>query len=337
MIVATWMYSPPPGEQHLHFQTGAASDRPRVRDLYWRCIFCLFASSTRHNGHPRHVLLCNTPPPERIDKIATAALIARHRIEIQHLADCTVPPPDYHPAWRTQFVVLDALDRLAALAAADEAVLLLDGDSLFNRAVDDDLLADLARERALCYTLDYPPHQPINGLNAVALRELSHDLDPTLAMDRFHYHGGEFLCLRGDQLRPVASAARRVYAACLERHARGQPKFTEEAQLLSFVFHCRGYRSHTANRFVKRIWTDRSTFCNATAADRDLTVWHLPAEKHRGFVAAFGRLTPANDHGLPPGLDPARLFRVEVSAGQHLVAHLRRALRPLYLRIRRPS
>lgn len=289
-IISTWMYSTPPGDKVLHNQVGRDSDLQETQNYYWRCLFCLFESSHRLNDDVRHILFVNKPPPESIDGIPTARLIQDFRIEIVTLENFTRPPKDSFAAWNTQFIVLDVIDWLAAHAADDDAVLILDGDCVFNKPIGPEFLADLNREGALLYSLDYPPDHSINGLSRRELAVVSRDYDPAIRFDEFVYNGGEFICAMGRELAGIGKLARQAFQASLDRAARGLPKFCEEAHLLSHVYHQLGYRSHTGNGYIKRIWTNRGVHSNVDGGESGLAIWHLPAEKKRGFVDQFKSL-----------------------------------------------
>ena len=57
-----------------------------------------------------------------------------------------------------------------------------------------------------------------------------------------------------------------------------------------------GIASGTANRFIRRMWT---TFRhnNLVPGDRDLAIWHLPAEKRTGLADLFARLAAGHELG----------------------------------------
>lgn len=297
----------------LHAQTGADSDQLETQLVYWRCIFCLFESSARMNSQARHVLLINQPPPGQIDGVPTKRLLEKYRIELMELPSITRPPKDYHSAWNTQFITLDAIDLLVELARPDEAVLLLDGDCWFNGSLGEDFESAIDRHGALLYTIDYPPDYPINGLTRAQLLALAREYDPDTPMEEFLYHGGEFICGLGSELRRIASKARIAYQQSLDRHRAGRAKFNEEAHLLSFVYQHLGFAPYTGNRFIKRLWTNRLHSFNVEPGDLSLPIWHLPAEKNNGFVKVFRRLHSENDYSLAGvrGLD--YLFRVRAS------------------------
>jgi hypothetical protein len=329
-VVITWMYTSPPGERILHPQVGSESDSRRFQDYYWRCVFLLFESSARMNAQVRHLLFLNREPPAEIDGVRTARLLDQYRIELVPFAAMTRAPAGYHEAWNTQFLVLDILERLREEVAADDAVFLLDSDVLFNQPVTGALIEALRAHRALLYTIDYGASYPINGLSRLELAQIARELDPAFPADTFSYCGGEIVCCLGSELPAIAQLARRAYLASLDRHAAGLKKFNEEAHLLSYVYQALGYRTHTANPFIKRIWTDRNRFCNVDGSERDLVLWHLPAEKTSGFVKAFRSYRKVGeDYRLTAGA-PARTYRLEETLVSKAGRLAGRALRRLY-------
>lgn len=290
-VVATWMYTTPHGDKVLHSQVGRDSDTQAVQNYYWRCVICLFESSRRLNRDARHLLFVNKRPPPTIDGVDIARCIDKLGIEIVELGHWSRPPRGYYREWNTQFITLDVLDWLASRVDEDDVVLVLDSDCVFHRPIDQEFLSAVRSHGALLMSLEYPPGTPINGLTREELEDLSREYDPSLDPSKpYVYSGGEFICATGKEIRRIAPLARSTYDASLERHARGQRKFCEEAHLLSFVYQSLGYTTHTGNRFIKRIWTDRSLFPNMDGSEDSLTIWHLPSEKKRGFLRVFRRI-----------------------------------------------
>lgn len=304
------MYTTPANDKVLHAQTGYDSDALETQNLYWRCVFCLFESSHRLNRNVRHLLFVNEAPPELIDGIHIPSLVEKYEIEVVKLDHFTRPPADYYSAWNTQFIILDVIDWLASNLDGNEAVLCLDSDCIFNKPINDQFLQKLAEKKALLYSIDYAFDHEINGLNRNDLLRLSQEYDPTHGLEEFVYSGGELFCVIADQLADIGRLARQAYSQSLQRHDAGLEKFLEEAHLLSYVYHCMGYETHTANSFIKRIWTERKVFSNIDCREDDLTIWHLPAEKKRGFVKMFRRFCREENHASPQAEDLKRILGV---------------------------
>lgn len=337
VTVATWMYTVPDGDGAVHFQVGKRSDNQAARNFYWRCLFCLFASAKAHMPDCRCVLFYNDPPPRQIDGKDTAELIERLQVELVPFQTVTRPPMDYHPAWNTQFIVLDALDQLAQMSDPEDAVLLLDGDCVFVRPLEERELSKLRAQRALLYTLDHGPDEEVNGLSTVQLTQLAKTYEPPAETSPVLYSGGEFVCLSGGALGEVAGLARAAYEQSLARHRLGREKFREEAHLLSYVYSVLGFENYSGNELIKRLWTDRATYCNVDGSEQQLAIWHLPAEKKRGFVRAFKALgNSAAERAL--FLDSERLatlFRVNPGRRSSAKMGLRRWVRVAAKPIRR--
>ena len=336
VVVSTWMYTVPDGDGAVHFQIGKRSDTQEARNHYWRCLFCLFASARAHMPDCRCVLLYNTPPPDFIDDKNVHDMIRRLRIELVQLETTTRPPKDYHPAWNTQFIVLDALDQLRSLAEPEDAVLLLDGDCIFVRPLSEEELSRIASKRALLYTLPYDINKDINGLTAPALTALSKEYDPPATADLIRYSGGEFVCLSGAALAEVAPMARSAYEQSLSRHEAGQEKFREEAHLLSYVYSLLGFDTHSGNDIIKRIWTDGGGFRNVDGSEDNLAIWHLPAEKKRGFRQMFAALG-SSENELSLFYDRHRLdrlFRIRPGLRASLRMGLVKRARPGWEKVR---
>lgn len=334
-VVSTWMYSTPPGDKVLHHQVGADSDLEKTQNLYWRCLFCLFESSFRLNEEVRHILFVNKMPPREIDGIDIGRLIEAFNIEVVVLEHFTRPPKVHFPAWNTQFIVLDAIGWLADKVKPDDAVLILDGDCLFHRPIGEDFLQALRRHGTLLYSLDYPPDHKINGLTRRELTALSREYDGHQGLEEFVYSGGEFICAMGRELPRIAELARGTYQISLRRAALGRAKFCEEAHLLSHVYRLLGYRTHTGNPFIKRIWTDRSVHCNVDGSEDDLVIWHLPAEKKRGFVKLFRSIRETDDITGITIDHLAEVFGIVQTPQRRLRESIYGAIRPIYQRARR--
>ncbi|HIK58126.1 MAG: hypothetical protein ABGZ19_10045 [Verrucomicrobiales bacterium] len=286
-IIVTWMYSSPKSESILHSQMGKRSGTQKNQNYYWRCVFLLFESSSRLNPASRHVLFINKKPPNKIDGIDINRLIQQYNIELVEFPKITKSPPDYYGAWNTQFIVLDVLDWLTENVKASDNIFVLDSDIIFNKPINDDLLIDLRTHKALLYSIDYAINHNINGLTRLELLELSKEMDSGFSEREFVYSGGEYICCLGSEISKIACLGREVFLVCLERHQAGRAKFNEEAHLLSYVYHSLGYPTHKANKFIKRIWTNRAIFSNIDGSEHDLIFWHLPAEKRTGFVKVF--------------------------------------------------
>ena len=332
-VIVTWMLTVPKGEKILHAQTGVDSDQLETQLLYWRCIFCLFESSARLNDNARHILFYNQPPPDEIDEIDIKHLIEKYRIECHALTKTTRPPLDYYLAWNTQFIMLDVIEMLAGMCGPEDMVLILDADCIFNMPIPETMVQDVKTHQALVYSLDYPLDYPINGLSRRQLKALALEYDPGLQIEEFSINGGEFICLLGSQLGIFGKRAREAYQVSLLRHGQELCKFHNDEHLLSFVAHQCGYKTHTGNRYIRRIWTQHGVYTNITGNEAEYVIWHLPAEKNRGFIDSFRMLTPENDYSLSHVENLDRIFRIKISAAEFMQVYINIARKAVNYRI----
>lgn len=329
-IIATWMYSSPEGENILHSQVGRASGSLEVQEFYWRCVFLLFESSTRLNSVARHILFINKYPPDFIDGVDINKLVKQYQIEVVELETVTKSPSGYHSEWNSQFIMLDLLDWFKNNVTFDDNVFILDSDVIFNKPLDESLLKVLNSDNALLYSIDYDEQYSINGLSRSELLEISKEMNTDFPGDEFIYSGGEFFCCKGSEIAKIADVARAGYNVSLERFQCGLKKFNEEAHLLSYVYHLLGYRTFTADRYIKRIWTDRSIFSNVDGSESDLMFWHLPAEKKAGFVDVFRSFREVGGVYQLTVNNFVQAYRIEDTLLSKVLRYIKKVLNPIH-------
>lgn len=335
-VIATWMYSPPATDESLHHQVGSNIGTQKVRNYYWRSAVVLLASAALHHPDSQRILLVNEMPPSEIDGFEISPLLARLGIQVKKLSHITRPPKGYHGAWNTQFIVLDALNDLAAIAKDRQPVLLLDSDCVFIRPIPDIILSRIATAGILRYNLGHGDDCPENGLSNRDLARLAAEYDPPLKREVIRYAGGELFCGRADLLDQVVAIGRKAYHESLRRHAGGLPKFNEEAHLLSYVYEVLGSPDASANDLIKRIWTDRGWYSTVDGSESELTIWHLPAEKKSGIIRAFRAIAAGGT--FPSSITTcSKLFHIKISPAELLTMHakgLARKVRNLLRKLR---
>jgi hypothetical protein len=305
-IIATWVYCSPENEKIIYWQVGEKSDSAEFQNVYWRCVFCLFESSHRLNSNVEHILFINQYPPSEIDGISINSLIYRYGINIVTLTDYSIPPAEYSDGWNSQFFVLDIIGWLAEKYENSDAILiLLDSDCIFNKPIDYNFINDAKENGALLYSIDYPEDYKINGLSRFDLKKLAIHYSG-LRLNSFVYNGGEFFCATSKVIKGIAREAREAYEASIKRNDMGLQKFNEEAHLLSYVYHKLGFKTHTANKYIRRIYTNRFVTRTVDGFENDLTIWHLLSEKKRGFVEMFRTI---GNGRKPPNM--AKMFHIE--------------------------
>lgn len=283
-VVTTWVHVDDEAIASTYHQVGRDSAALGFQDVYWRSAALFFACSRRHNPDIRHILFTNQQP-KSVEGYDIAAFLRRLDVEIQLVSLNHIPPDGYHGAWRNQFYVLDILEALNRMRL--RRAVLLDADCLFVNSVAR-LFEVIDRYKVATYVVEDIAAKPAyvsNGLAAADRAQLARELSGDGAAD-YPYCGGEIIAATGSGISKLCETYPAVWRESLVRHERGQLKFNEEAQLLSYLYGRLGYEFGTANDVIRRIWTARR-YRNAGPRDMALDIWHLPAEKKYGFDPLF--------------------------------------------------
>ena len=256
--------------------TGTA-DSPNVRwrrreapsESYFRAMTVCFASLRRWNSDLELTLVTTSRPPDR-----HAAAFERLGVSIRILPFSHSPPDGFSRRFITSLYMLDAL---ALSAEAD--TLFLDPDVVCIRPLER-MMASLAGAAGAAGALpiDYPPDHDINGLSRRQAGQL-HALLGEPADFPVHY-GGECYVIPRETWPALSRRAEDGWQLALERFASGDVRFTTEEHILSFAL--RGVPVRSVESDIRRIWT-ASRYRTVRGDEADLTFWHLPAEKGRGF------------------------------------------------------
>lgn len=288
-LIGTAFVVDAPGEESLFPQVAGKSSAPDFQAVYWRAMSTMFASSVRNNPTARHVLFCNTSPPNT-ERLPIMDLFAQWGVEL-----VTVPFTYRGAAPETrQFGnVLYLFDVVKYLAEhLDEGtILILDPDCVWVRSAE--ALASLVEARgAVFYDSGYPPTQDNNGLTRRQLAVIADAFFDDAPLDDAAppvFVGGELYAVTATENRRIAQ----WIDGCLQwndalRRDGKSPLVTEE-HFLSLLAHRAGYDTSGAAAHIKRIWT---TFHHRTSAPSDLglSIWHLPSEKRTGFAALFNEI-----------------------------------------------
>jgi hypothetical protein len=281
MLLATWFHGDTADLRGEYAQMIGDSTSRRHWNTYQDCVDLFLASARRWNRELRLAVVLNPAAAEALTEdrrarwtaVGATVLVAEntHRV-----------PAGFHGQWQNQFFVLDCLRALSEQASSDESVALLDSDCLVTRALDglDDVV--LRHGRAF-YPVPFPADAVVNGLSRSDLADLARQLHPGADVDEVAYLGGEFFAFRGDLLKGDIDRLDEAFAWTLDRADRGLVHPKEEAQLISVALARHLTGEELVTRTVRRIWTQPWQLRNAGPADRDLPIWHVPAEKRTGL------------------------------------------------------
>lgn len=239
---------------------------------YYRAMVVALSSAARFNPHVGLQLVTDRLPPEPF-----LSNLARLGVEIRISDFAHRPPKGFAPRFEGSLYLVDALSALTA-----DCSLMIDPDVLIVRGLDP--LFEETRHRVGILPLDYAFEHSVNGLSrAGAVRAYS-------ALDGYEhsddrYFGGEVYALPKDGLAAVQERAQRAaqYAFAEFMAGRDQIFFTEE-HLMNYAV--RSSELYDLGSEARRIWTARRVR-TVRGDERQLSLWHLPAEKDRGFSSLY--------------------------------------------------
>ncbi len=254
-----------------------ATQNPNSRGLrgedpvmaYYRAMTVTFASLRRWNPALPLELITNQQPPREVRCWLGSVEVTIRLVPFSH-----VPPPGYAKRFIASFYILDAL-----AASGDRDLLIVDPDVVCTGSAEA-LSQFVAKGLVGVYPLAYHDDHVINGLSPRAARELHDLLAPGAELSAYRHCGGECYLIPREQQAPLLQAAEEAWTFSLLRQAQGLSYFTTEEHLLSFAV--RQMPTADLTLHVKRIWTARS-YRNVDGTEATILLWHLPAEKDRGF------------------------------------------------------
>ena len=252
--------------------------------IYWRCLVIYFLTARVHNPTAPLLLYANVDletaaPPEIL------AALRKLDVTFRQLAITSRLPRGTVKSFGNQFYVLDVIRDFASRGDAD-ALVLTDSDCVWRCGLGE-LEAKLRAHKCLLYTLapadqkDYEVGNLINGMTHARMSQIARDAFGLPSDHQVQYHGGEFFAATLDFCRDMQAAVDRLWKLAYAEAALPD-SIKEEAHFLSILSEGLGVAPGTANAFVRRIWTHFSGV-NTVSTDRNLTIWHVPAEKQFGF------------------------------------------------------
>lgn len=236
---------------------------------YLRTMTVAFASIRRWNSDANLELISNSAPPAQYKDMFDALGVQTRIVPFDHR-----PPEGFADRFTASLYLLDAL------ASLTETTLMIDPDILCIRNLEPMVTRSAGRVGAL--RMDFPVTEDINGLTRRQAGVL-HELLGEPAPAPLHY-GGEAYLIPVEYREALVNRVERAWALTLSQHHAGKPKFTTEEHILSFAL--RSFDVNNMERDVRRIWTTHR-YRTVDKTESDLTLWHLPAEKDRGFLALF--------------------------------------------------
>ena len=287
-IIATWICVDS-ADTGTYFPSakGKSSDA-KVQDIYWRCICCFYTMARYYNPDATLALFSNTGTLPVVDGTALKELLQKLEVNFYVTPFEYVTPPGYFNQWRNQFYEFSIFKFISGHPdfSNDDNFLLLDSDCIITNDLSS-LFREVTGQQCITYAIEYNPDHSINGNSRKEMQAIFGTLLGRPVQDLPQYHAGEFYATTIAVVKTIIIDFYLVWRQLLQLHEAGQPKLNEEAHVLSYLFYKNGYMGGGANKYVKRLWTDPTSYRNVESGDAALLIWHLPAEKRFGFRQLF--------------------------------------------------
>lgn len=265
------------------FTPAPARESPNIRVptdsiahwLYYRSMSVTFASARRLHPTLRMRLVTDVSPPAQISELLSAL-----NVDIIHVPFSSKPPPGFAPTFGASLYTLDAIRMLAEEGLS---ALLVDPDVVVFRRLDD-LLSIANSNRIGVYPTGFSPDEVSQGISARDASVIHQELNPSLVEVPTHF-GGEIYCFGPDSdIIGVLSRCEEMLSHSISRWRSGQKALTTEEHILNYAL--RHSPVTLLDNHIRRIWT-APRHRNVRPDDVTLSMWHLPAEKHRGISKVF--------------------------------------------------
>lgn len=258
----------------IPFAAAPAAQNPNLRSrtasaqqVYLDAATVAFASVRRWNPSVDLTLVTNFELDAE-HKARLKALRAEHRVsEFAHR-----PPAEFAPTFIGSLFLLDVLS-----AAQGDPLIIIDPD-VFCVADLSEVMGEPLDGRVGVLPISYGSHESVNGLSAIEAASIHRRLGESAAVPS--HFGGEVYVLPSSAREQLADRVQTAWADALTSFHAGRPYMRTEEHILNFAL--RALPRRDLSKVAKRIWTAHG-YRTVSDADRDLVLWHLPAEKSRGF------------------------------------------------------
>jgi len=263
-------FTPAPATQSPNLRR---TDDGRAAAAYYRAIVITFSSIRRWNPDADLKLVSDVDPPPPFDRQLADLDVHVLLTPFDHR-----PPEGFWPIFNASLYTIDALRALADDGSVKDAVLLLDPDILCTGNLGP-VVDAIAPDTWVVYPLVGSYAEKTQGLEVAHTAELHQLLDDTLVGPP-EYYGGELYGFRPETAGPVLDRAEAAWQLAFKNWKEQRPHFVTEEHLLNYAL--RRAKLADASPYIRRIWTAP---VHRTVAGDELTLllWHLPAEKDRGF------------------------------------------------------
>lgn len=247
----------------------ATSNEEKLDD-YYQAMFVTFASLARFNPDLPLTLTSNAPLPVRYQEMYSSVGVQTQIIPF------TRQPPSHIP--QTFVASLYYLDVLPKLGGEHNVV--LDPDILCVNGFN--FTDGFPRNHLGGIPINYAPTQDVNGLSRAQASLLHSHLGLPPRMP--DYYGGEVYVLPSALLPEITDYAEAAWQYTLDAGPGYGSCFYTEEHIMNFVL--AHFPVVDLQGSIRRIWTTHR-HRTVTGTENKLALWHLPAEKGRGFRDMF--------------------------------------------------
>lgn len=298
-FICTWICVDAIGEESIYPQTGEKSSGLKHQYIYWRCILLFFATSKRFNKTQKHILFSNTHVFPVVDGKEIRASLQELDVEIIYTEFNYKTPKGYFNMFQNQFFEFSILEYITKNNKnSNDQYLILDSDCVFSKNIDE-LFEIAAPSGFISFEDDCSTDLVIHGLSRKDMKELYQDLSGKKVDEIPGYHYGEFFLANVKNINTIFEDFTKLWPELISRYNAGLPKFNEEAQTLSYIYHKNNFVSSPRKDMMKRFWTNPVFYRNVEKQDTEVAIWHLPSEKTFGLADLYKTLIlNQNNYGL---------------------------------------
>lgn len=279
--IISWFFSESKNDESYYPQVGGRASSDNFKNIYWKCILDFYYSS-RINNDCKHIFFTNVNNiPEILDGINIKKFFYDNNIEIINIDLTNKTPKNWFNAWRNQFYIFDILQYVALNLNDHDNVIILDSDCLIMKNLDN-VFEKIRKSKCIAYEIKYPFDYKINGITRKDMKEIYNDVYKE-NIEEISYYGGEFIGVTIPTAKLIIEEYKTLWDKNYEFYKKGKNKLNEEAHFLSVIYTKLNLNNNKASEFIKRMWTS-NTFSNVEDDDKNLYIWHLPAEKKTGFI-----------------------------------------------------
>lgn len=288
--IVTRLYCDTPQEESFYPNTGTnnKSYTQGFQRIYWQCAIVMFSSSKKFNPNAKHLLFTNKINiPQEYNIMLKKLGVNIINIEMKYQT-----PKDFYYRFRNTFYMFDVINYLAENCTVKDEIIILDSDCVWLDSYTE-ILKDIKKYKLLNYNLKYSTTYKISDLTRQDYKTIYQEMLKTEIYIYPSHFGAEIIACDYQTIKNISKEIDPIWKNILYRFKNNEKKFVTEEHVLSYIFFKLNLTQGYAEKYLKRIWTIPK-INNIYGNELNYIIWHLPAEKNRGFVNVFNSLVKDN-------------------------------------------